>query len=382
MRIYIPLLFFVFFINASKAQVKTGADQIEEYLDELKGKRVGLLVNQTSIVSNNHLVDTLLSLGVKITKVFAPEHGFRGKNDAGEHVSDQKDAKTGLPIVSLYGKNKKPSKAVLENVDIIIYDIQDVGVRFYTYISSMYYMMEACAKHGKEFIVLDRPNPNIDRIEGPILDTAKHRSFVGLLPLPIVYGMSAGELAKMIIGESWITTALQIKIVPCKNYTRSTIYKLPIAPSPNLPSYTSVRLYPSLCLFEPTTISIGRGTYTPFEMYGAPYLDINEHTYSFTPMSIDGMSKHPKHENKICYGVKLDSNSSLMNRFTPSLFTTIREKAPENFITNPAFLKLLIGADYYYDYLIGKKKYTDIYQSYETELADFKKQSEKYYLYK
>ena len=252
-------------------EVVIGAARFEEYVPQLKGKKVGVVVNQTSAIDGEHIVDILLAKEVNITKIFAPEHGFRGTADAGEKVKSGKDVKTGLPILSLYGKTRKPSKAMIQDLDVLIFDIQDVGARFYTYISTMHYVMEAAAENGKRVIVLDRPNPNGHYIDGPIRKS-NLKSFVGMHPIPIVHGLTVGELAKMINGERWLKGGLtcDLTVVKCENYDHNTFYELPIKPSPNLPNIRSIYLYPSLCLFEGTVVSVGRGTSTPFQIYGHP----------------------------------------------------------------------------------------------------------------
>ena len=244
-----------------KTRIVLGAEQLDQYVSKLTGKRVALLVNQTSMIGSVHLVDTLQALGVNIQKVFAPEHGFRGDHSAGAIVSNGIDAKSGLPVVSLYGKNKKPTPQMLENIDVVVFDIQDVGVRFYTYISTMHYVMEACAEQNKQLIILDRPNPNGFYVDGPVLEKA-YSSFIGMHTIPIVHGLTVGELALMIDGEGWLKNKVEcdFNIVPCKNYTHDSLYQLPIKPSPNLPNMNSVYLYPYLGLFEGTNVSIGRGT--------------------------------------------------------------------------------------------------------------------------
>ncbi|SMD38947.1 Uncharacterized conserved protein YbbC, DUF1343 family [Reichenbachiella faecimaris] len=298
------ICFVVFSCQADKAEdpvILTGAEQVNLYIPKLEGKSVALLVNHTSLIGGVHLLDTLLSSGVDVVKIFAPEHGFRGNLANGEQVHDDRDQKTGLPLVSLYGKNKKPSSEQLNGIDVVIYDIQDVGARFYTYISSMHHMMEACAKNGITFMLLDRPNPNAHYIDGPVLEKA-HASFVGVHPIPIVYGMTTGELAQMVKGESWIneSEALDLTIVELKNWTHTSTYELPISPSPNLPNRQSIALYPSLCLFEGTDISMGRGTDFPFQAVGYPDSVFGE--FQFTPRRIEGVSKYPPHKNKTCYG--------------------------------------------------------------------------------
>ncbi|HFB99297.1 MAG TPA: DUF1343 domain-containing protein, partial [Phaeodactylibacter sp.] len=251
--------------------LQVGAAQMESYLPMLKNKSVALLVNQTSMVGKTHLVDTLLKQNINVQKIFAPEHGFRGNADAGEHVKDGKDAKTGIPLVSLYGKNRKPSPAYLEGIDVVVFDVQDVGVRFYTYISTLSYVMEACAENNIDFMVLDRPNPNGHYVDGPVLKKG-FESFIGLHHVPVVHGMTVGEYAKMVNGEGWLKNKIKCKliVIPCKHYTHQTFYELPIKPSPNLPNIRSVYLYPSLGFFEGTQVSVGRGTTKQFQIYGHP----------------------------------------------------------------------------------------------------------------
>lgn len=290
--------------TALPSDIKTGAQQLELYLPKLKNKRVAIVANITTVIGTTHLVDTLLKHNVQITKIFSPEHGFRGTSDAGEKVLDGKDKKTGLPIVSLYGKHKKPTKEDLKNVDVVIYDIQDVGVRFYTYISTMTYVMEACADSKKEVIILDRPNPNGFYIDGPVLDK-KYTSFLGLHKVPLVYGMTYGEYAKMIVGEKWLNASkktLKLTIVPVIGYTHNNIYSLLIKPSPNLPNDTSILLYPSLGLFEGTLMSIGRGTEFPFQVIGHP--DLKAGKFKFMPQPAKG-AKDPKYNGQACYGYDL-----------------------------------------------------------------------------
>jgi uncharacterized protein YbbC (DUF1343 family) len=285
-----------------------GIDRLHLFVDSLKGKRIAVVGNQTSMVKGIHLVDTLLSLQLNVVKVFSPEHGFRGDVDAGEKVDHSVDEKTGIPLVSLYGNNKKPSPSQLDDVDVIIYDIQDVGVRFYTFISTLHYVMEACAEQKKQVVVLDRPNPNGHYIDGPVLES-EYKSFVGMHPVPIVYGMTIGEYAMMINGEGWLDKGLKcdLWIIPCKNYTHKTKYNLPVAPSPNLKSEAAISLYPSLCLFEATTVSIGRGTEKPFEIFGHPRFPKCE--IEFCPKPQPG-AKNPPHDNKICYGFDLNKTTS------------------------------------------------------------------------
>ncbi len=285
----------------------TGAEQMDAYLPLLSGQRVALLVNQTATVKKTHLADTLKSRGVNIVKIFSPEHGFRGTADAGEKVTDGIDAKTGFAVVSLYGANIKDMKATPEHmkeVDIVVFDIQDVGARFFTYISTLHYMMEACAENNKKLMVLDRPNPNGSYVDGPILQK-EFRSFVGMHPIPIAHGMTIGEYAQMVNGEGWLDGGRRcmLEVVKMKNWKHADSYSLPIRPSPNLPNDHAIGMYPSTCLFEGTALSIGRGTQNPFEVTGHP--DLKNQTYQFTPVSIDGMARKPRLENKLCFGLDL-----------------------------------------------------------------------------
>ena len=304
----ITFLFFLLLGNIllcnAQTQIVAGAAQWETYKEILGGENIGVVAHQASLVnSKTHLIDTLLSLRVNIKKVFAPEHGFRGDADAGEHVVDQKDPKTGLPILSLYGNNKKPSKESLEGISIMLFDLQDVGVRFYTYLSTLHYVMEACAENGIPLIILDRPNPNAHYTDGPILEE-DCKSFVGLHPVPIVPGMTIGEYAKMINGEQWLNKGIQcdLTVIPLKNYTHQTNFEIPLRPSPNLPNAQSIALYPSLCLLEPTVISVGRGTEMQFQIYGHPQLPKTQ--FSFIPQPNYG-AKNPKLKGQLCHGVDL-----------------------------------------------------------------------------
>lgn len=283
-------------------RIETGAEQTGRYLPLLEGRRVGIMTNHTGTVGRTHLVDTLRSLGVDIRVVFAPEHGFRGQADAGESVASYRDRKTGIDVVSVYGSTKHPPDLIMQRLDVLLFDIQDVGLRYYTYLSSMHYLMEACAANGKQLIVLDRPNPNGFYVDGPVLE-AKHRSFVGMHPIPVVHGMTLGELARMIDGEGWLRDGLRCKltVIPCRGYTHRSRYRLPTAPSPNLPNMRAVYLYPSLCFFEGTPVSLGRGTDFPFQAYGHPEL---QGDFSFTPRSNAG-AKNPPLKDKLCHGVDL-----------------------------------------------------------------------------
>ena len=285
-----------------KTHYVSAAMQTDDYISLMEGKSVGVVGNQTSIVGETHLVDTLLSLGVDIRKIYTPEHGFRGTADAGAKVNSGKDEKTGLPIVSLYGKNKKPTVEMLQGIDVILFDLQDVGVRFYTYISTMSYVMEAAAENGIPVIVLDRPNPNGFYVDGPVLKS-ENQSFVGMHQVPVVYGMTIGEYAKMVNGEGWLKNSVtcDLTVIPIKKYNRKAIYELPVRPSPNLPNWESVYLYPTLCFFEGSIVSVGRGTETPFQVYGHPNM---RGSYTFTPQSTSGASK-PLLEGQRCRGENL-----------------------------------------------------------------------------
>ena len=358
--------------------LQTGAEQLDLYLPKLKGKRVGMVVNQTSIVGNSHLVDTLLSRGVKITTIFAPEHGFRGEADAGAHVKDAKDTKTGLPIISLYGKNKKPLPEQLTNVDVLVFDIQDVGARFYTYISTMHYVMEAAAENGKEVLILDRPNPNGHYVDGPVLEPA-HKSFVGMHPIPIVHGLTVGELANMINGEKWLEGQRQAKItvIPVANYSHSTPYTLPVKPSPNLPNQQAITLYPSLCLFEGTNVSVGRGTPTPFQVIGSPNYKFRE--FSFTPVSTPGATE-PPYKNQVCYGKNLTDLATAQPFTLTYLIDFYKNSTQQDKFFNNFFEKLA-GTSELRKQIIAGKTEAEIRASWEPALANYKAIRKKYLLY-
>ncbi len=282
----------------------TGAERISEYLPLINGKTVAIVANQTSMVGGTHLVDTLLSLGADIKVIFAPEHGFRDLADAGAVITSGADPVTGINVVSLYGNKKKPAPEDLEGIDIVIFDIQDVGTRFYTFLTTMCYVMEACAENGKQYIVMDRPNPNGYYVDGPILDTSAYRSFVGIHPIPVVHGMTLGEYAGMVNGEGWLAGGIKcdLTVIKCENYTHATMYELPVIPSPNLPNMNSIYLYPSLCYAEGTVLSCGRGTEFPFQVLGAP--EMTDTGFSFTPQPTFGAS-NPKYNGQLCYGIDL-----------------------------------------------------------------------------
>jgi len=321
-----------------------GANQTEAYLKFINNKNVGVVANQTSVIfhekGHTHLVDSLLALNVNIVSVFAPEHGFRGKADAGELVKDGVDTKTKLPIISLYGNNKKPSDAQLQGIDIMIFDIQDVGARFYTYISTLHYVMEACAENNIPVLILDRPNPNGHYIDGPILEK-EHQSFVGMHPVPVVHGMTIGEYAQMINGENWLKDGIkcELNIIPVKHYTHQMPYSLPIKPSPNLPTDRAINLYPSLCFFEGTNVSAGRGTPKPFEIYGSPYLDRDLYAFKFLPQPNDG-AKHPKHQGMLCYGEDLSKGKYLAQLDLSYLINAYQNSIDKPKFFNAFFTKL------------------------------------------
>lgn len=296
--------------HSATNQLKTGADQTTEYFPSLKGKKVGVFANPTSMIGNTHLVDTLVKSGIEVTTIFGPEHGFRGKADAGEHINNGIDSKTGISVISLYGNHKKPTPKDFKGLDILLFDIQDVGVRFYTYISSLQYFMEAALENNMPLIILDRPNPNGFYVDGPVLDPA-YKSFVGMQPVPVVYGMTIGEYARMLLGEKWLSLPKKyhpeiISVITCKGYDHATLYQLPVYPSPNLRSMQAIYLYPSVCFFEGSLMSEGRGTDMPFQIYGHPQLP--DTLFSFTPKPNEG-AKNSKCFYKKCYGWKLDGST-------------------------------------------------------------------------
>ena len=301
------IILLLFPVCSGQKEIRPGAERTEMYLPLLKDKKIGIVANQTSLIGAPHLVDSINSLGSDITliwNVFSPEHGFRGEAEYGETVEDGVDLKTGLPVISLYGRNRKPAAGDLGELDLVLFDIQDVGVRFYTYISTLFYVMQACAENGIELLVLDRPNPNGFYVDGPVLEP-EFSSFVGMHEVPVVYGMTIGEYSKMINGEGWLGGGLtcSLTVIPCENYTHHSSYILPVPPSPNLPNMNSIYLYPSTCFFEGTVVSEGRGTDAPFEVFGHP--DLPGMDYSFTPVSQPGKATHPKHEGILCYGTDL-----------------------------------------------------------------------------
>lgn len=388
-------LFATIFSTAAGGKVVTGAERFEQYLPLIQGKRVGMVVNHTSVAGTGqtHLLDTLLKQNIHVVKVFAPEHGFRGNADAGETVKDGKDSRTGVPIVSLYGNNKKPTAAQLKDIDVILFDIQDVGARFYTYISTMFYVMEACAENHKEMIVLDRPNP-CDYVEGPVLKPA-YRSFVGMLPIPLLHGCTIGELAQMINGEGWMkhesrnavkswnhgkSNRCPLKVIPLTGWKHGEPYSLPIKPSPNLPNDQSIRLYASLCPFEATRISVGRGTTFPFQVLGAP--DQKYGDFTFTPRSLPGFDKNPMHKGVACYGEDL-RNVNDVNGFTLRYFLHFYRLSGEDaaFFSRARWFDLLMGTDSVRKAILRGESEEDIRNSWQKELKDYREIRKKYLLY-
>ncbi|OUV70223.1 MAG: hypothetical protein CBC83_08465 [Flavobacteriales bacterium TMED123] len=371
------LIFYLLLFSCQKeGKLKFGAERTKAYLSLLDGKSIAVVGNQTSMIANTHLVDSLIHLGVDIAKVFSPEHGFRGKADAGAKIDDGIDRKTGLHIVSLYGKNKKPTKEQLVGIDILLFDIQDVGARFYTYISTLHYVMQTAAENKIKVIVLDRPNPNGHYVDGPIREKG-FESFVGIHAIPIVHGMTIGEYSQMINGEDWIATKCDLTVIKMENYSREMHYDLPIKPSPNLPNSRSVNLYPSLCLFEGTTVSVGRGTDYPFQHFGAPYLESN---YSFTPKSGEG-SKYPKHENLVCYGTDLRFKEDYLMAINLNWLIAAYKQCPNQDKFFNKFFDKLSGTDQLRKQIIAGKSVTEIKASWKKDLDEFMEIREQYLLY-
>jgi uncharacterized protein YbbC (DUF1343 family) len=390
-------------ISNLKSQIVPGAERMEVYLPLLKGKAVAVFANQTSMVKNTHLVDTLIKKSINIVKIFGPEHGFRGTADAGEHVTDAKDKKTGIPVVSLYGDHKKPTAADLKDVDVLIFDIQDAGVRFYTFISSLEYYLEAALENHKPLLILDRPNPNGFYVDGPVLDM-KFKSFIGMQPIPIVYGMTVGEYALMLTGENWLSkqanaintynittkpnadTPFHIQVIKCKNYDHNSKYILPVMPSPNLKSMQSIYLYPSTCFFEGTVLSEGRGTDAPFQIFGHPSLPKN--LYAFTPAPNAG-AKSSKCFNQQCYGWNVGgTNEEVLKKLNKKIqlkyFIDAYKLFPgkDSFFLKNNFINKLAGNDVFMQQIKTAKTETAIRKSWEPKLTAFKKIRKKYLLYK
>lgn len=365
-------------------RVVMGDEQIDAYLPILKNKRIALFSNHTGMIGQKHLLDVLLEKGMNVVAIFSPEHGFRGQADAGEKVSSSVDTKTGVPILSLYdGKEQRPSENSMRKFDILVIDIQDVGLRYYTYYITMYRLMDACAQYNRKVLLLDRPNPNGHYVDGPILDM-KYKSGVGMLPIPIVHGMTLGELALMINGERWLPASrmADLTVIPCKNYTHQTLYELPIPPSPNLPNMKSIYLYPSTCFFEATPVSLGRGTDKPFQVYGHP--NMTGYRYSFTPHSLPG-AKNPPQLNKLCHGVDLSgmSNEEIWKRGVDLTYIidAYRNLNLGDHFFRP-FFELLVGTDYVRKMIKQGCSADEIKARWQEDVERFKSQRKPYLLYK
>lgn len=361
------------------SNIISGADNSSAYLPLLKDKKIGIITNQTGILSDKtHLADFLLDKKINVQKIYAPEHGFRGTADAGELIKDGKDTKTGLPIISLYGNNKKPKPEQLAGIDVMVFDLQDVGARFYTYISSLHYIMEACAENNIPLIVLDRPNPNGSIVDGPILEK-EHTSFVGMHQIPLLHGMTIGEYAKMINGEKWLKNGVECKltVIPCLNYNREMAYSLPVKPSPNLPNDQSINLYASLCLFEGTNVSSGRGTEMQFQIYGSPFLP--KSSFSFTPMPNFG-AKDPMHNGKLCYGEDLTKIQKVKQLELKWLIKAYNSTSDKSKFFNDFFLKLA-GTKKLREQIEAGISENEIRKSWEKGLNDFKTMRRNYLIY-
>jgi uncharacterized protein YbbC (DUF1343 family) len=370
-----------------KGKIITGADQTNLYIDYIKGKNIGMVINQTSVVGKNLILslDTLLKLGITVKKIYGPEHGFRGNASNGANISDSTDPKSGIPVISIYGnKHYKPTAEDLKGIDLMIYDIQDVGARFYTYLSTLQYVMEACAENNIELMILDRPNPNGFYVDGPILDTA-NRSFVGMNAIPIVHGLTTAEYAQMLNGEGWLKNHEQcrLKIIKVANYTHSAIYQLPVNPSPNLNTPQSILLYPSVCLFEGTTFSLGRGTTVPFLEIGHPAL-AGKYNYSFTPVSMPGMSEEPPQKSKMCYGINLKDyavNTTLSAKLNLSWLLELYKAFPDKEHFFNAYFTKLTGTTVLRKQIEAGASESEIRASWEPALSNYKKMRVRYLLY-
>ena len=367
--------------SATTSTIQTGADQMALYLPALQGKRVGMVVNHTSLVGRTHLVDSLLARGIQVKTIFAPEHGFRGQATDGETITSNRDPRTGILIASLYGRTQKPTPQQLDSLDVVVFDIQDVGARFYTYTSTMHYVMEACAEANKPMIVLDRPNPNGHYVDGPVLNP-KFKSFIGLNPIPVVYGLTIGELATMINGEGWLagSKVCRLTVVPLKYYTHQTPYVLPVAPSPNLPNQQSILLYPSICFFEGTVVSVGRGTDKQFQVIGSPYTKYGP--YTFTPVDKPG-ALNPPLEGQLCYGLDLSNASvakqGLMLNYFFDYFNRATDKS--KFFLASNYIDRLAGTDQLRLQLLAGVSEAKIRASWQPGLDAYKLMRKKYLLY-
>lgn len=377
------LAFITLHCQAKQSRVIVGAEQTNDYLPILKNKRIAIFSNHTGMVENKHLLDVLLENKINVVAIFSPEHGFRGNADAGEHVSSSVDPKTGVPILSLYdGQLGKPSEESMRKFDLLIVDIQDVGLRFYTYYASMVRLMDACAEYNRKMLILDRPNPNGHYVDGPILDM-KYKSGVGWLPIPVVHGMTLGELALMVNGERWLPASriCDITVIKCKNYTHQTMYQLPIPPSPNLPNMKAVYLYPSICYFEATPVSLGRGTQLPFQVYGHP--NMTGYNYSFTPHSTSG-AKSPPQLGRLCHGVNLSELSEEEIRKKgvdlSYLIDAYQNLNMDDYFFRP-FFERLIGTDYVRKMIEQGKDADEIKAMWKEDVEKFKVQRRPYLLY-
>ncbi len=398
----IPIVFLAFFLHfcgsprqvqsEKETRILTGADQTEKYLPLLNGKRVAIMANPTTVIGNTHLVDSLQKRGVNIVKVFGPEHGFRGNASAGVHVADETDPITGIPVISLYGAKNKPSKQDLADVDILLYDLQDVGCRFYTNINALARLMDACYENGKEMLILDRPNPNGYFVDGPVLDM-KFKSGIGMFPIPIAHGLTVGEFAQMVNGEGWLTNKVKcpVTIIPVANYTHDMPYTLPVKPSPNLNTQQSILLYPSTCLFEGTYLNHGRGTYFPFTIIGSPALK-GKYEFSFTPTGIKGMSETPLFMNQLCYGLDLRNYDVAELRKTKQInlqwMIELYKASPnkEQFFDNKlskemGVIEKLTGHALFRQQIMEGKSEKEIRASWEPGLSAYKTTRKKYLLY-
>lgn len=378
-RLFLLLLLLPLTACGQRERLLTGADQLDVLLPKLTGKRVGLMVNHTALLGKRHLADTLKALGVNLVKIYGPEHGFRGTADAGEEIKDGIDARTGVPVVSLYGKNYKATPEQVADVDIIVFDIQDVGVRFFTYISSLHYLMETCAENGKKLIVLDRPNPNGGYVDGPVR-TPEQKSFVGMHPIPIAHGMTIGEYARMINGEGWLADrrTCDLEVIPMKGWRHGARLPIPVKPSPNLPNDHAIGMYPSTCLFEGTVLSIGRGTPNPFEVTGHP--DLKGQPYAFTPVAIEGMDKNPKLKDTECFGLDM-RNEPLTEGVTLKYLIRMYEAFPDKEKFFISYFDKLAGNTKLKEQIRAGMSEAQIKETWKPELDAFKVIRSKYVLY-